>query len=251
LGGVEGSGWKLVYTDTASGLLRSLEHEGGRINEAYTVGLVLKDDGAVLDTIEGMTAARAGIGPGMKIVAVNGRRFSTELLHDAIKTAKNGSEPIELLVENTDYFKTFNSTITRREVSAPGAGGVEAGLAERDHQSEVAASFALWTTEHLRFSRRGGTDLSFEPQIRRGTSCVWTRLAAVQRGQTPSLPSFLQLANRSVSRTAGLGAEVPRGETSLRVRGPGCVLSPSERPGLGWCGPRTRRSWWRGDLQFG
>jgi len=107
LGGVEGSGWKLVYTDTASGLLRSLEHEGGRINEAYTVGLVLKDDGAVLDTIEGMTAARAGIGPGMKIVAVNGRRFSTELLHDAIKTAKNGSEPIELLVENTDYFKTF------------------------------------------------------------------------------------------------------------------------------------------------
>jgi predicted metalloprotease with PDZ domain len=107
LGGVEGSGWKLVYTDTASDLLRSFEHEGGRINEAYTVGLVLKDDGAVLDTIEGMMAAKAGIGPGMKIVAVNGRRFSTELLHDAIKTAKNGSQPIELLVENTDYFKTF------------------------------------------------------------------------------------------------------------------------------------------------
>ena len=107
MGGVEGSGWKLVYTDTASDLLRSFEHEGGRINEVYTVGLVLKDDGAVLDTIEGMMAAKAGIGPGMKIVAVNGRRFSTELLHDAIKTAKNGAQPIELLVENTDYFKTF------------------------------------------------------------------------------------------------------------------------------------------------
>jgi hypothetical protein len=43
----------------------------------------------------------------MKIVAVNGHRFSADALHDAIKAAKSGSDPIELLVENTDYFKTF------------------------------------------------------------------------------------------------------------------------------------------------
>ena len=52
-------------------------------------------------------AAKAGIGPGMKIVAVNGRRFSADILHDAIKGAKGGNQPIELLVENTDYFKTY------------------------------------------------------------------------------------------------------------------------------------------------
>jgi predicted metalloprotease with PDZ domain len=54
-----------------------------------------------------MPAALAGIGPGMRLVAVNGRRFSPEVLRDALKSAKTGSAPIELLVENTDYYKTY------------------------------------------------------------------------------------------------------------------------------------------------
>ena len=29
------------------------------------------------------------------------------MLHDAIKAAKGRTDPIELLVENTDYYKTF------------------------------------------------------------------------------------------------------------------------------------------------
>jgi len=60
----------------------------------------------VIDTIEGMMAAKGGIGPGMKVVGVNGRRFSGDVLHEAVKSAKSGSDPIELLVENTDYYKT-------------------------------------------------------------------------------------------------------------------------------------------------
>jgi hypothetical protein len=38
---------------------------------------------------------------------VNGRRFSPEVLHDAIKAAKNATDSIDLLVENTDYYKTY------------------------------------------------------------------------------------------------------------------------------------------------
>ncbi len=67
----------------------------------------MNDDGAIADTIEGELAAKAGIGPGMKLIAVNGRRFSAEILRDAIKSAKTGTAPIELLVENTDYYKTY------------------------------------------------------------------------------------------------------------------------------------------------
>jgi predicted metalloprotease with PDZ domain len=52
-----------------------------------------------------MIAAKAGIGPGMKIVAVNGRRFSADVWHDAIRAAKSNPAPIELIVENTDYFR--------------------------------------------------------------------------------------------------------------------------------------------------
>jgi predicted metalloprotease with PDZ domain len=105
LGGVEGSGWKVVYDDTPSPM------EGGRgrrsVGTRYSLGLELGADGIIADTIEGMPAALAGIGPGMKLVAVNGRRFSSEVLKDALKAAKNGTMPIELLVENTDYYKTY------------------------------------------------------------------------------------------------------------------------------------------------
>jgi len=105
LGGVEGSGWKVVYDETPSPM------EGGRgrrsVGTRYSLGLELGADGNIADTIEGMPAALAGIGPGMKLVAVNGRRFSPEVLKDALKAAKDGTAPIELLVENTDYYKTY------------------------------------------------------------------------------------------------------------------------------------------------
>jgi len=107
LHGVEESGWKLVYQDTPTDYFRSSEHDAGQIDERFTVGLQLREDGGITDTVEGIMAAKAGIGPGMRVVAVNGRRFSAEVLHDAIKAAKGGHDPIELLVENTDYFRNF------------------------------------------------------------------------------------------------------------------------------------------------
>lgn len=107
LGGIEQTGWKLTYEDTPTDYFRSDEKEAGQVQEVYTIGLRLREDGSIIDTVEGMMAAKAGIGPGMKVIAVNGRRFSADVLHDAIKAAKGGSDPIELLVENTDYYRTF------------------------------------------------------------------------------------------------------------------------------------------------
>jgi hypothetical protein len=43
----------------------------------------------------------------MKVIAVNGRRFSPDVFRDAIKASKGNSAPIELLVENADYYKTY------------------------------------------------------------------------------------------------------------------------------------------------
>jgi hypothetical protein len=43
----------------------------------------------------------------MKLVAVNGRWWSPDDLHAAIRQAKNGSAPIELLIENEDFFQTY------------------------------------------------------------------------------------------------------------------------------------------------
>jgi predicted metalloprotease with PDZ domain len=54
-----------------------------------------------------MPAALSGIGPGMKIVAVNGRKFTAAVWHDAIRAAKTNRAPIELIVENTEYFRVI------------------------------------------------------------------------------------------------------------------------------------------------
>lgn len=105
LGGIEGSGWKLVYDENPSEMGR--RGESHFTDAAYSLGLELREDGSILDTTEGMPAAQAGIGPGMKLIAVNRRRFSGEVLRDALKAAKNSSAPLELLVENTDYYQTF------------------------------------------------------------------------------------------------------------------------------------------------
>jgi predicted metalloprotease with PDZ domain len=107
LGGIEGSGWKLVYNETPSEMDRGGESNAHFIDAAYSIGIELRDDGTISDTIEGMPAALAGIGPGMKLIAVNGRQYSPEVLRDALKAGKNTTALLELLVENTEYYKTY------------------------------------------------------------------------------------------------------------------------------------------------
>ncbi len=107
LTGIEESGWKLVYDETPSELTAVRKRELKEINAEYSIGLLLEESGNILDTVVGMPTARVGIGPGMKLVAVNGKRFSAEAFNDALRAAKDNSDPIELLIENTDYFKIY------------------------------------------------------------------------------------------------------------------------------------------------
>jgi predicted metalloprotease with PDZ domain len=105
LTGIEASGWKLVYDDKRSDTTKA--DEKGGIDASYSIGLSFHKDGVIGDTIEGMIAAKAGIGPGMIVVAVNGRKFSDDTFRDAMKEGTTSSAPLELLVENSEYFHTY------------------------------------------------------------------------------------------------------------------------------------------------
>ena len=107
LTGIEESGWRLVYDETPSDLVKARKRELKEVNAEYSIGLLLEESGNIVDTVEGMPAAKAGIGPGMKVVAVNGSRFSADVLSDVLRAAKHSSDPIELLVENTDYYRIY------------------------------------------------------------------------------------------------------------------------------------------------
>lgn len=107
LAGVEASGWKLVYTEKPSDLLQAQEAERHYVDVSYSIGLILHEDGTVTDSFFFKPAFRAGITPGMKVIAVNGRKYTADLLRTAIREAKDSQQPIELLVQNADYFKTY------------------------------------------------------------------------------------------------------------------------------------------------
>ncbi|MBI5711784.1 MAG: M61 family metallopeptidase [Candidatus Eisenbacteria bacterium] len=105
LGGIEACGWKLTYADSASEVWRASEKDEKEVDLRCSIGLVLGEDGAIKDVVPGMTAAKAGVGPGMKLVAVNERRFSPDLLREVVKGTKAGGA-LELLVDNGEFFRT-------------------------------------------------------------------------------------------------------------------------------------------------
>ncbi len=106
LGGVERGGWKLSVQPTPSEMYRVHEGSDKSIDLTTSIGLLLKEDGTVADIIPDKAADRARIGPGMKLVAVNARRWSADLLREAIQATRSGG-PLELLVENAQFFRTY------------------------------------------------------------------------------------------------------------------------------------------------
>jgi predicted metalloprotease with PDZ domain len=108
LGGITGGGWRLVYTDKPNEFLAALAQEAKITEARYSLGFVLNRDGTFIDVIPGSPAYRAGLGPGMKMVAVDGKKWSSAVLNDAIKGAQQSHHPIEVIAETADMFKTYS-----------------------------------------------------------------------------------------------------------------------------------------------
>jgi predicted metalloprotease with PDZ domain len=112
LAGVERSGRRLVYNDTPSRYLQDEEQWGdAKVADAsYSIGMRIKEDGELQDVIPGMPAFQAGLAPGMKLIAVNGRRFTSDVLRDALQPTSAASATVTLLIENQDFFTPYSFT---------------------------------------------------------------------------------------------------------------------------------------------
>jgi predicted metalloprotease with PDZ domain len=105
LEGIAGAGWKLAYTEKPSDLFAAQEGLSRGVNLFDSLGLLLGPEGAVSDVVPERPAAKAGLAPGMKVIAVNGRRYAPDALKAAVGSTKTGGK-LELLVESGDFFKT-------------------------------------------------------------------------------------------------------------------------------------------------
>src|ERR1019366_142582 len=107
LGGIEGSGWKLSYGDSPTSMQRAFDVTNDRVDARYSLGMLVDKAGVVTDVIPGSPAAKAGVGPSVKVVTVDGKKYSNEVLRDAIKQGKGGKALLQLAVVNGEVHSTF------------------------------------------------------------------------------------------------------------------------------------------------
>jgi len=108
LGGIERDGWKLVYNDQPNVFSKAIEKLFKSADFSYSLGFTLAEDGKFNDVIVGSPAYQSGIGPGMTLIAVNGRKWTPAIIRAALKAAQGTVAPIELLVENAQFFQTYS-----------------------------------------------------------------------------------------------------------------------------------------------
>jgi predicted metalloprotease with PDZ domain len=105
-GGIEAAGWKLVYNDKPSAYYKAMM-KGRGANLIYSLGMALDSSGKVNEVRWDSAAFNTGIGSGMQLLAVNDLQYSAEELEDAVRAAKDGKQPIRLLVKQMDTYRTL------------------------------------------------------------------------------------------------------------------------------------------------
>ncbi len=100
LSGIDASGWHLVYSDQPSRYQNAVENVGPGelsrkgVDAMFSVGLFLNHQGRVEDVLWNGPAFKAGLAPGMMLVAINGSPYSTSLLRTDIAQAHKSGQPL-------------------------------------------------------------------------------------------------------------------------------------------------------------
>ncbi|MBW3616510.1 MAG: peptidase M61 [Proteobacteria bacterium] len=106
LAGFARGGYRLVYRDTPSSVFKDEEATRKVTDLTYSLGLVANREGRLTSVRWQGPAYAAGLAIGAQIMAVNGQAFDGDRLRAAVRNAKGGTQPIELLVKRGDQFRT-------------------------------------------------------------------------------------------------------------------------------------------------
>jgi predicted metalloprotease with PDZ domain len=106
--GLEAAGWKVVYSDEPNSAAVDQEITSQQVDLSTSIGLVLDQDGTIVDIVSDSGAGRAGLAPAAKIVGVNHRVYSADLLRQAIVNAETTPGAINLLTISGGYYAEFS-----------------------------------------------------------------------------------------------------------------------------------------------
>lgn len=115
LGGIENGGYRLGWTDKKPEYLGLLEKAFKSQTYNDTLGFTMNEDNVIRDAREGSPAAKAGLTAHMKVIAVDGRKVSSDVISDALARAKKDKKPIAFLTELDGWYRTFDVAYTDGE----------------------------------------------------------------------------------------------------------------------------------------
>ena len=137
LDGITRGGYRLVFTPTPTEYFRAAEGRRKVTDLTFSLGLSVNRDGQIGEVIWEGPAFRAGLTADTQIMAVNGLTYTADDLKDAVRLAKGGGAPLELLVKINDHFRTVRIDYhdglryPRLEKIAPGEAALDSILAPR------------------------------------------------------------------------------------------------------------------------
>jgi predicted metalloprotease with PDZ domain len=107
LEGLTAAGWRLAFDTEPSPVEKGEAAASKSTNLHYSLGISLKDDGAViLDVVPGTPADSAGLAPDSNLIAINGRKYSKDVLEDALKAGSGEPRVLDFLIQKDDTYKT-------------------------------------------------------------------------------------------------------------------------------------------------
>ncbi len=133
-GGLEASGYSYVYQETM------IPEEADYIKAAHmaelyhSLGFQVMPDSTLQDVWMNSPAYAAGLGPGDKLTAVNGKPYTPELLTAAVHASKSNPGPITLTASRDDEAKTFEIQYS---------GGEKYAALVRNHQPDLLTTAIL------------------------------------------------------------------------------------------------------------
>jgi predicted metalloprotease with PDZ domain len=100
LDGLFASGWNLAYRGIPGSVQTARDEIHHTVEERFSLGLLLQEDGTIIDVVRDSAAWNAGLAPDMKVLTVNQRPWSPQALRDAIVADTASTSPLSLSVRN-------------------------------------------------------------------------------------------------------------------------------------------------------
>lgn len=108
--GITRGGYDVVYQEEPSDSERSVAaafpKAYGAIDAWYSIGAQVGADGTLIDIRWNGPSYKAGLAPGDKIIGVNGRIYSGDLLRAAIRDTKRQTEPVHMVLQRESFLRT-------------------------------------------------------------------------------------------------------------------------------------------------